>query len=280
MKKDIELIGIISLLCMILLAMSVKGVHAETADAEMQVDVHATGNVNASFDADAGGDVNYWIDGIEVKGEFVNLWDALSTLDSDIYTVINSLNTKINENNGLAADAFNYADQAFSYASDNDVKINNNNKSINDLLLKTLIILDELVRFEENYTVFKEETHLNFTDVKDTLNDHETRITDLELRVSDLESDVDDLQAAMDSLGLIGKAAAGVGLVACGLFLANRRYPFKDIVKNGNSVLGHSHKPSKSTKVKSKAKRASKIPKISVNPDKSPIKIMKKLVKS
>lgn len=263
MKK--ALIGTIGIIALIGLIFT-NPVTAE-GDAEMDVYVEADGDVNASFDATAGGDVNYWIDGIEVKGEFMSLWDALGEFD-DVWSFILFVETQLGDTNELAETAYKYADSAYSYADDNYYRILNDNSIL-------LLLVDEVIRFEENYSAFKDETHLNFTSVKEKLDEHETEIDDLEARVTDLETRLTILEDKISAAIKIGSFALLGGLIISGLFVANRRHPFKDVIKSGTGIFNN-EKPQKSgKKAKAKAKtNKHKIPKIKRNPEKSPVKTM------
>ena len=267
MKKAlISILGIIALIGLIFTNTAIAD-----GDAEMDVYVEAEGNVDASFDAEAGGDVNYWIDGIEVKGEFISIWEALGEFD-DVWDFINVVNNHLGDTNQLAENAYSYAGSAYAYADDNHLRIIENNSII-------MLILDELIKFEQNYSEYKDEVHLNFTSVKSRLDEHDVEIDDLEARVTSLEARLDSLESEFNDFTAavkFGSFALLGGLIIGGLFLANRRHPFKDVMKNGTGIFG-SEKPQKSSKnAKSKAKKAksAKMPKVKRNPDRSPMKFL------
>lgn len=277
-KLTIGIIGTIALLGLIFST----PVMAE-GDAELDVYVEADGNVNASFDATAGGDVNYWIDGIEVKGEFISIWEAMGEFDT-VWDFINHLNEQLGQTDAKADEAYELADNAFGYAASAYSYAQNNDQRIKENATILTVLFNEVVLFEEDYSDFKNETHLNFTSVKDTLDDHEVRISNLESKVGTLEGQVvvlegsiDELKATLGNLGKIGI----VGLIAGGLFLTNRRYPFKDVVKNGKGIFGRHGTGSSAQKVKSKAnmKSARKASKLKVNHKRSPMKLFMKSIK-
>lgn len=233
MKKTGKIIGIITATVLVSLVSTVS-VQATNEDSTMEVYVVTDGDLTAYFDGVAGGDINYWIDGIEVKGEFETLRNALGEF-IDVWIALNNLKSDLEETNDTANDAYSYADQIYNYTQDNAKKLEEHNQT---LILYYHIInstINELVAFEKAYFDFKNETHLNFTSVKDTLDDHEQRTCILEGRVDRLESSVDELKA---TLGNIGTGLAVLGLIAGGLFLTNRHYPLRDVVKNGKGIFG------------------------------------------
>jgi len=275
-KLTIVIIGAITLLGL----MFSTPVMAE-GDAELDVYVEADGNVNASFDATAGGAVNYWIDGIEVKGEFISIWDAMGEFDT-VWDLIDHLNEQLGQTDStandaydLASGAFSYADQAFSYALANDQRIRENATILT-------VLFNEVLLFEEDYSNFKNETHLNFTSVKDTLDDHELRISNLESKVDTLEGQIASLESSIGEIKSTLGGLAGIGILAGGLFLTNRRYPFKDVLNEGKGIFGRRHVTGSSAqkvKSKAKAKSARKASKLKINSERSPMKLFMKSIK-
>jgi len=260
MKKTVKIIGIITATVLVSLVSTVS-VQATSGDSTTKVYVVTNENLTAYFDGVAGGDINYWIDGIEVKGEFETLRNALDEF-SDVWIALNDFKSDLEETNDTANDAYSYADQTYNYTQDNAKKLEEHNQTL--ILYYNIInnTINELIAFEKAYFDFKNETHLNFTSVKDTLDDHEQRTCILEGRVDRLESSVDELKA---TLGNIGKGLAGLGLIAGGLFLTNRHYPLRDVVKNGKGLFGTHGKQQrirdsvhKSSEVKAKAKTRNK----------------------
>ena len=49
-------------------------------------------NINASFNATAGGDISIWIDGVELKSEFVTVTKVVNSIITDVSDVRNDLN--------------------------------------------------------------------------------------------------------------------------------------------------------------------------------------------
>ena len=260
-KKIFKLIVIITFSLSVLLT-STMTVRATSGDSTVTVYVVTDENLTAYFDGVAGGDINYWIDGMEVKGEFESLRNALDEF-RDVWIALNNLKNDLEETNDTANDAYSYANYTYNCTQNNAKKLEEHNQTL--ILYYNIInnTINELVAFEEAYFDFKNETHLNFTCVKDILDDHEQRTCILEGRVDRLESIVDELKA---TLGNIGKGFIGLGLIAGGLFLTNRRYPLRDIVKNGKGIFGDHGKQQrtrnsvhKSSKVKSKAKSQNRL---------------------
>jgi len=261
MKKTVKVIGIITVAVLVSLVSTVS-IQATSGDSTTKVYVITDGNLTAYFDGVASGDINYWIDGIEVKGEFATLRNALDEF-IDVWIALNELKSDLEETNDTANDAYSYANYTYNCTQNNAKKLEEHNRT---LILHYHIInstINELVAFEKAYFDFKNETYLNFTSVKDTLDGHEQRICILEGRVDRLESSVDELKA---TLGNIGKGLAGFGLIAGGLFLTNRHYPLRDVVKKGKCIFGTHDKQQKikdsvhkSSEVKAKAKSQNRL---------------------
>jgi len=255
---------IIAISCM-LYASPVKA----DSDTEMTVIVITDGNVNASFDAEAGGDVNYWIDGIEVKGEFNNIWDAIDNVKTEAESASNS-----------ALVAYLYANSNFykllvveddvsvlnDSLADNASKIKQNEDDILYVYYKTVsnndsicTLFSEMGAFEQEYLAFKQES--------------------LD-QIAALNADFEEFKALVTNVGII----TGMGLVVVGLFFMNRRYPFKDVVKNGKKMFKDDKKrktiDASGKAKKAKAKKASsrtigyKIFHIRRNKEKSPLKYL------
>jgi len=172
MKKTGKIIGIITATVLVSL-MSTVSVQATSGDSTTKVYVVTNENLTAYFDGVAGGDINYWIDGIEVKGEFETLRNALGEF-IDVWIALNNLKSDLEETNDTANDAYSYADQIYNYTQDNAKKLEEHNQT---LILYYHIInstINELVAFEK----------------------------------------------------------------AGGLFLTNRHYPLRDVIKNGKGIFG------------------------------------------
>ena len=261
MKKIVKVIRIITVTVLISLVSTVS-VQATSGDSTTNVYVVTNENLTAYFDGVAGGDITYWIDGIEVKGEFESLRDELNKF-IDVWNALNELKNYIEETNNTANDAYNYANLTYNCTQNNSKKLEEHNQT---LILYHYIInstINELVAFEKAYLDFKNETHLNFTSVKDTLDDHEQQISILEERVDRLESNVDELES---TIGNIGKGLSGIGLIAVSLFLANRYHPLRDVVKRSKGIFGNHNKKQrikdsvhKSSEVKAKSKSQNRL---------------------
>ena len=262
MKNNIKVIGIITVAVLVSLVYTAP-VQATSGDSTTNVYVVTDGNLTVYFDGIAGGDITYWIDGIEVKGEFETLRDRLDGF-IDVWNALNELKNYIEETNNTANDAYAYANLTYNCTQNNSKKLEEHNQTL--ILYYNIInnTINELIAFEESYFDFKNETHLNFTSVKDILDDHKQQISILEERADHLESSVGELES---TIGNIGKGLSGIGLIAFSLFIANRYYPLRDVVKNGKGIFGihgiqqrirnHVHK---SPDVKAKNKTRNKTP--------------------
>jgi hypothetical protein len=232
----------------------------------MTVVVVTDGNVNASFDATAGGDVNYWIDGIEVKGEFNNIWEA-----------IDSVKEEAEGASKTAMVAYLYANDNFQRLlivkddvsvlneslADNASKIQQNEDDILYVYYRTesnnnsiVTLFTEMGAFEQEYLAFKQKSMDELASVT---------------------ADLEDFKSLVSHAVII----TGLGLVVVGLFFANRRYPFKEVVKNGKNIFKNGKQQkiidvSKKVK-KSKASNNSigyKMTHIRRNKEKSPLKYL------
>jgi len=230
---------------------------------ETTVDVYVVtdGDLTAYLDGEAGGNIYYYIDGIEVKGEFSNIYDLLSILKSDI-----------SENSKIASQAVGMAEAALLHADDNQMGIESNDDelenhtftlalhydAINDTYNKLYILRDEVVAFESRYFDFENETN-------STLNAQENQIGLLQAKLDDLNGFV----------ALLKNAFIGVLIAACGLYFINRKYPFGDVFKNGKKAIsnGKQYKIVDYTK-KTKKGLLYKLKHIKRNKEKSPLKFL------
>ena len=233
-----------------------------TDETKVEVYVVTKENLTAFIDGSAeNGDVTYYIDGIEVKSEFSSIWDF-----------IQSLNSKVNSNYGLASQAYTIADNAYARTTENRENIGNMGNTldqhaytlgihydaINDTYGKLYLLKDEVVAFEDHYFEFENNTN-------NTLNFQENRIDTLRAQLDDLNGFV----------ALIKNSLIGLTIVAMGIYLVNRKYPLKEVLQNKKPVLAKSkqQKIQEFTKIKSKSFRY-KITHIRINKDKSPLKFL------
>ena len=141
MKQNRTIVFSLLTLCSLMLAMQVNA-EITTIDIIVIGDDGVTGYINGTA---INGSVNYYIDGIEVKGEFDDVWASISRV------------------RGMAQDAYSFAGNAYLYAE-------NNHNAIVELTLtsenntnKIYMLRDELVAFENDYLVFKNDTNTTFS---------------------------------------------------------------------------------------------------------------------
>ncbi len=267
MRKNKAIIGMTATFILLTLVFSTP-VQAEE-DAVLNISIVTDGNVTATFNATAGGNVTYWIDGVEVNGEFDNLWNALEEFGS-VWNALNNLKDDVNN-------AKQSANVAFLYATSNYNMILEHNESINDLYDKIFILMDELIGFEGEYFAFKNETFVfmnstksNLSAINKTLDEYGEIIKNLQNNIAALQSDFNGTIALIRNIFISG------GVIVFGLFLINRRHPLKEIISNNNKqrLSGLVHRIKKPGKIiKTKASRFKYIiTHIRRNPEKSPIR--------
>jgi len=277
MKNRSRLVGLI-IVCSLLSLGLYAPVNAEGNDTVLKVVIFTDGNVTGYFNATAGGDVNYWIEDIEVKTEFENIWKALGEFVS-VWNALSDIEDDVHN-------AQKTASVAMATANDNLLKILENNESITDIYDKLMVLLDELLGFEQEYLLFKDSmlifqnnTNDNISDINDLCELLKQRVTDLENQVNSIKNDLDKVEAG---ILFSGKLAIGFLILACGLYLINRRYPIGVMVKNGRVTLSDGSRrfidlvknADKSKKVKNSKSLRYKITHIRVNKNKSPIRIV------
>ena len=131
---------------------------------------------------------------------------------------------------------------------------------------------------ESDYLIFKDETHDNFTSVKLKNDEQDNELDGLKGQISNLQSQLNHLNSTFGNIGII---LVIVGIIACGLYLFNRRYPIAEIGGNGKNISKakkHRHivdflnKPQKSKKAKTNS-LVFKIKHIRRNHEKSIVKL-------
>jgi len=273
MKSKLIIIGMAAVLLLSMVC-SIP-VNAEEADVTMDVYVETEGNVNASFNATAGGNVTYWIDGMEVKSEFSSIWEAFGEFDT-VWEFISELESLLGETRNTANGAYHLGLSAYSHASDNYDKI---------MLAFTALL-------ELNETTNKLQSELD--DLNNTLNSLKDQISQMELEIqklnettalqqdeiNDLKSEVNEINSLLGSVGSAGMILLVIAVIACCLLLLNRKYPFGQIMRNNKGIfkngkkrktLDFTRKSGKPKKTKSKSFYF-KMKHIKRNKEKSPAK--------
>ena len=94
-------------------------------------------NINASFNATAGGDISIWIDGVELKSEFVTVTKVVNSIITDVSDVRNDLNYAFMIANGNTYNILQLNEslqEAFKEILENYNRTESNNNSIRDLI--------------------------------------------------------------------------------------------------------------------------------------------------
>ena len=263
--------GLIIGLVFLLMAFSMP-IQAEE-ETNIDIIVITEENINASFNATAGGDISIWIDGVELQSEFVTITDVVNSISTDVDDVRNDLNYAFMVANGNTYKILELNEslqEAFIEILENYNRTENNNNSIRDLIFWAY-------NLENNYLIFKDETHDNFTSVKLKNEEQDNELDSLKGQISNLQSQLNHLNSTFGTIGII---LVIIGVLACSLYLYNRRYPLAEIGGNGKNISKakkHRHivdfinKPQKSKKAKTKS-LSFKIKHIRRNPKKSIVK--------
>ncbi len=214
-KKTIRIIGVFILIST---ASIISVQAADNDDTTISVYVETSGDVNASFNATAGGNVTYWIDGIEVKGEFESIWDAIAYYEKEISTA------------QATADYACFVAQSNSNRLDQDEKeLEEHNHTliihyslINDTITNLLILRDEVIGFEKDYLNYVNKTDTTLEVYGENLQAHEEEIATLKNKVSELT-----FILTLIEIILIVSAVSAIAL-----YFINKRYPLKQLIKN------------------------------------------------
>lgn len=247
-----------AILISLLLIPAAFGLNAQAEDNEntkVEVYVITEENLTAFFNGTAiNGSVSYFIDGIEVKGEFISIWK-----------IIEDLKQGISSNHQIATFALSQAGDAWKLANENNDTLGEHSytlavhyDTINDTYNKLYLLKDEVVAFEDHYLIFENKTNT-------TLNAQENQI-------NSLQAELDDLNCFVV---LIRNALIGIVIASLVLYVVNRKYPLgriiidkKPVLTNGKQykILDYTKKPRRTLKYM--------ITHIRVNKEKSPLKFL------
>lgn len=230
MKKYVSLI-VMFFLCLSI-SLTVQASETQT-DSEVKVYVVTDGNLTASFDGEAGGDITYYINGVDLTNEF-----------TDVYSSLNSLNSKIKNVNKLASNAYGFAGMAYSYADGNSEQITENIDTlgqhfymINTTTNNLYLLRDEVISFENDYIGFKNETNTTMIQFDQEIDTNQNNITTNQAEINSLRAQLTDL----NNILLLVRNSIIAGLILVGIvFFSNKRYHFGermakefDSLKNG-----------------------------------------------
>lgn len=285
---------IIALFAVLLLTLTFsQNIQAEDTEHDTKININliTSENLTAYINGTADGNVQYYIDGIEVTEEFVALWAQLRKLNSRISSVRSSANK-----------AWNYADQIYTYCDDNNQKI--------------YILRDEIIAFQYDYIIFKNETNNTIGNHNRGLNQHAGLIDQhagvinyqgqqIDIHTNILEEQdstianlndanielqetvraqsrqIDQMNAFLNLIKNSIIILAIIGAIIVIIYLLNRKYPFAKSAEKVKRLLKNIKKQGlpdyiqRSKKAQTKKALIYKIKhtRISRNPEKSPIKL-------
>lgn len=197
-------------------------------DTIITINVVSDGNVTASFNATASGTVTYWLDGIEVFGEFTNLWNAITGTGNEI----NEIKNGISSNHLLATGAYVLALQNEDELNEHGQTLLIHYDAINETYSKLYILRDEVVAFEAHYLDFENETNSTLGVYGENIVFHEGEINTLRAEVKNLNG----------IIALIRNTLIALGLIAGALFIVRRRYPVGELIVNGYGSFKNGYK--------------------------------------
>jgi len=196
---------------------SIVTVEAADDNTTISVYVETTGDVNASFNATAGGNVTYWIDGIEIKGEFESIWEAIAYYEKKISDAQATADYAC----FVAQSNSNRLDEAEEELKKHNYTLLIHYSLINDTITNLLILRDEIIGFEQDYFNYVNKTDTTLKTYGENIEVHEKEITALKNKVAELTF----------ILTLIGIIIAISAITATALYIINKRYPLKQLIK-------------------------------------------------
>lgn len=224
-------IGIIFIVLMLALSLPVMHVSAE-GDMEITVVVVGDGNVTGYINGTANnGSVYYYIDGIEVSGEFDDIWDAIQDAE------------------GAARQAHLLGSTAWVLAKDNEGRIVAIETNLSNLEEMIWMLRDEVIAFEEDYIVFKNGTRANFTMVNSRIDTANDRIDDLYLLLNEKEEQLYQY-AHMQTVMIAGLVIVSACLVWQHINKERIIGKIKPLKEYGRSLLSKYKQPKTTKKLK------------------------------
>lgn len=213
-----KIIRIIISVFILISAASIISVQAADDNTTISVYVETSGDVNASFDATAGGNVTYWIDGVEVKGEFESIWEAIAYYEKEISTAQATADYAC----FVAQSNSNRLDQAEKELDEHNHTLIIHYSLINDTITNLLILRDEVISFEKDYFNYVNKTDTTLEVYGENLQAHEKELATLKNKVADLTF----------ILTLIEIILTVFAVSATILYFINKRSPLKKLIKN------------------------------------------------
>jgi len=169
-KKILVILGFAVL---ILALPQIKAEDTTVEDTTIDIIVISEGNVTGYINCTAiNGSVSYYIDGIEVKGEFDKVWSSISGVRKTAQRA-----------RSLAGSAYRYADNNHNDIVELSIISENNTNKI-------YILRDELVSFENEYIVFKNNTNTTFTQITYKIKNLREDVTSLQEADKELEKNI------------------------------------------------------------------------------------------
>jgi hypothetical protein len=247
-----------------------------SADSNVKVFLVTDENITAEINGSAGGNISYFIDGIEVKGEFENLWEALAEF-SDVWSEINSVKKNLDGTKDVLTAAAETAYDNKKKLEEHDQVLLIHYNAINDTI-------NELIAFEDDYAKFVNFTNTTLGEHDKLILIHASEIQDLKQKYQAQQDQIDQLKKDFDEkLMAMRNTLIGLFILGFGLYLINHKYPLVGIIKRRGRNISDavsSKFGSHTRKVKSKKLHSSKLSRIRINPDRSPYKVIKNMVKN
>jgi len=147
---------------------------------------NVTGFINGTS---VNGSVYYYIDGIEVKGEFNNIWD----------TIMSTRKIAVDARSS-AGNAYFYADSAFRLARDTNNTVVSLSYIVDNNTYKIFMLRDELVSFENDYIIFKDDTMNYIALFEHNIGENKKQINSLSTDLSLLQSRYEELKIIVFSI--------------------------------------------------------------------------------
>jgi len=198
----------IAILMLFFSTMLVTPAYAE--DTTITVVIASDGNIIGYINGTAiNGSVFYYIDGIEVIGEFADLW------------------TKISDVEDSAHSAYNFANSAYFLAWNTNNTLMLVKADVENNIAKIYLLRDELIAFEDDYLVFKNAANKNITglQIEDVILKNEINLLNSKL------------QGTRDTISKIIFILICLPFVPIMYYITKKRFPFKHFSKKAHNII-------------------------------------------
>lgn len=190
---------------------------------EYRVFIETDGDIEAFFDGKANGSITYYVDGIEVKSEFSDIWGCLNDIKGDLDQISNYALTAFANSNDNAEKIKKHAEELNTH----DATLSWHTFAINDTMYKVAFLGNEIVAFEGAYFNFVNETNSTFSEHSSNIDSNSEEIDVLRARVNNLNF----------MIGLLRNFIIGLLVLAFVLYVINKRYPLKEMTKKYNRII-------------------------------------------